>query len=533
MGHNAFLKNVTFDITAIGIVAYCLCLFILFPLLILLTYGLVKIRLILKRNATTDLPSGKKVQVTCFLLMVIPLLCMSMGYYPGAITPDGVYQWCLVMGVYPIDNSHPAIHTLFLKACSLVAKTPYMVVIVHILLFSLLWSCIFKYLYQEGKLKEVSIYLIAFTIVILPNNYMMLFLVSKNILYALVVLCTTYLFIRLYTSEIFLNVGTILFFGIDLAFLYLVRHNGFIGTIMACILLTGMAVTKLFQRKRRYCVKVFLIIAVMLGSITIIKDSVYSYFGVIQSTSSTYAAGPLTQAAGIYYLADKDIPVEVKDTVDHIGTKEQWLKYYNPYDGDKLGWSELKGAISATDKGEMFKLYFTLLKDDPLLVIKARLNAIDLLWNIVEPTKNYIQYGAQNVKFNVGIWANHISYVEALPDLLREEYRQENGSYANPNLITRLCGCLNKISYQNGICNSVFWRNGIYVVLLLWLFIINGLENNRKVILAGLIPLATLGSLALAASWQIYQYYWFFPICVLLLTLATITEKENFQDSGI
>ena len=533
VGHNAFLKNVTFDITIIGIAAYCLCLFILFPLLILLTYGLVKIRHILKKEATTDFPSGKRVQITCFVLMVIPLLCMSMGYYPGAITPDGVYQWCLVMGVYPIDNSHPAIHTLFLKMCSLLARTPYMVVIVHILLFSLLWSCIFRYLFQKGKLREDFIYLMSFTVAVLPNNYMVLFLVSKNILYALVVLCTTYLFVRLYASEKFLNSRIILFFGVDLAFLYLVRHNGFIGTIMACIMLAGLAVIKLFQGKRGYCVKITLIIITALCSIAIIKGPVYSYFGVTQNSSSTYTSGPLTQAVGMYYLADKEIPVEVKDTVDRIGSKEQWLKYYNPYDGDKLGWSELKGAISATNKDEMFKLYFTLLKDDPLLVIKARLNAIDLLWNIVEPTKNYIQYGAQNVKFNVGIWANHISYVEALPDLLREEYKQENGAYAKPNLITRLCGCLNSISYQNGICNSVFWRNGMYVVLLLWLFIINGLEKNKNIILAGLIPLSTLGSLALAASWQIYQYYWFFPICVLLLALATIAEKENAQNSGI
>lgn len=527
IGHNAFLKNVTFDFTAVGISAYCLCLLILYPLLILLTYGLIKIRSLLKRNASSVSSSGLKVQVTCFLFMAIPLLCISMGYYPASMTPDGVWQWCLVEGVYPIDNSHPAIHTLFLKACSLIAMTPYMVVIVHILLFSLLWSCIFKYLYLKGKLKETSIYLIAFVTVLLPNNYMMLFLVSKNTLYSLVVLCTTYLFVRLYTDEKFLNLGTVIFFGIDLAFLYLVRHNGFIGTIMACILLAGLAITKLIQKKQIYCLKVCLIIAVMFGSIAIIKGPVYSHFGVTQNSSSTYASGPLTQAVGIYYLADKEIPVEVKDTVDRIGTKEQWIKYYNPYDGDKLGWSELRDAIGATDKKEMFKLYITLLKEDPLLVIKARLNAIDILWNIVEPTKNYVQYGAQNGKFNVGVYPNHISYVEALPDLLREEYKQENGSYAKPNMITRFCGRLTKVSYQNSICNSILWRNGIYVVLFLWLFIINWLEKNKKVLVAGLVPLATLGSLALAASWQIYQYYWFFPICVLFLALVTAAKESD------
>jgi len=531
VGHNAFLKNVSFEITARGVIVYCLCLFIMYPLLMLLTYGLVKIRPIIKRQeGSANCCSGVQVQTKCFLFMAVPLLVISLGYYPAAMTPDGVYQWCLATGVWPIDNSHPAIHTLFLRACSKIAETPYMVVVVHTLLFSLMWAFISKYFYQQCKVKEITLYVIAFTMALLPNNYMMLFLVSKNILYALIVLCTTYLFIRLYADKNFLNCGTIIFFGIDLSFLYLVRHNGFVGTIMACVLLIGLAVYELVKKKKRDGLKICLIVVVMLGSIALIKGPVYSHFGVIQNTSSTYSSAPLVQAAGIFYLADKDIPIEVKDTVDRIGTKEQWLKYYNPYDGDKLGWSELRDTISATDKEEMFKLYFTLLKENPLLVIKARLNAIDILWNVVEPTESYRQYGAQNGKFTAGIWPNHSSYVEALPNLLKEDYKQDNGAYAKTNQITKLCGYFNRISYQNSICNSMFWRNGIYLILLFWLFIINCLEQHKKIILAGLVPFATLGSLALAASWQIYQYYWFFPVCVLLLVLATVAEKKELQE---
>lgn len=525
VGHNAFLKNVSFEITAKGVTVYCLCLFIMYPLLMLLTYGMVKIRPIIKRVESTNSHAGILVQIKCFLLMAVPLLVMSLGYYPAAMSYDGVAQWSMVTGVDPIGDRHPAIHTLFLKACAQIAETPYMVVIVHILLFSLLWSSILKYLYQKGRIKETTLYIIAFVTVLFPNNYMMLILVSKNILYALVVLCTTYLFIRLYADEKFLNCGTIIFFGIDLAFLYLVRHNGFVGTIMACGLLIGLAVYKLVKRKMIYCVKICVVVAVMLGSIVAIKGPIYSHFGVIQNRTSTYSAGPLAQAAGMYYLAEKDIPAEVKDTVDCIGTKEQWLKYYNPYNGDKLDWSELRDAIVSTDKGEMFKLYFTLLKNDPLLVIKARLHAIDILWNIVEPTENYKQYGAYNGRGDGVIWSPSY-YVGRLPNLLKEEYDQGNGSYAKPNQITRLCGYLAKISYQKDICDSLFWRNGIYLVILFWLFIINGLERYKKIVLAGLVPLATLGSLALAASWQIYEYYWFFPICVMLLALATVAEED-------
>ena len=529
VGHNAFLKNVSPEFTARGITAYCLCLFIIYPLLMLLTYALVKIRPVLKEKKSPGSPAGSLVQIRCFLFTMIPLFVMLWGYYPAIMTTDGLSQWGQATGVWGIADSHPAIHTLFIKLCSLLAKTPYMVSVVQILLFSILWSFIMKYLYQSGNINAEALYLISFGTASLPTNYMMLFLVSKNILYGIIVLCTTYMFIKLWGDEAYLQYKIAFLFGIDLSLLYLVRHNGFIGTIVSCLIIISMALYQLSKRKIMNCVKLCSIIVVMAACIAIIRGPVYSYFQVWKN-GNTFAYGPLSEAVGIFYLADRDIPEEVKDTVDRIGTKEQWLQYYNPYDGDKLGWSELKNTMVQVDKKEMLSLYFTLLMDDPLLVIKARLHSMDLLWNIFEPVEAYRHYGGHNNSYYGGVTVDP-GYEDKFPDILKEEYRQGNGDYLNVNIVTLACRRLNSISYQNEAFQAIFWRNGLYVVIMLWLFVINVLEKNRKIIVAGLVPMATLVSLALAASWQIYQYYWFFPLCVLLLALATVAERRELKEA--
>ena len=49
---------------------------------------------------------------------------------------------------------------------------------------------------------------------------------------------------------------------------------------------------------------------------------------------------------------------------------------YNPYNGDKLGWGNIRDNILKCSQEEAFQLYFILLKSNPLLVIKDRFKTI-------------------------------------------------------------------------------------------------------------------------------------------------------------
>ncbi len=525
IGHFLFISgdNVIIDLerTIIFIIGFIL----FYPQMVSLIY-LLKI---IKNKASIcrkieERKSLKKVKIRCFLVMLIPLLIISLGYFPGSMTSDGVDQWAQAIGAIPIQNAHPAIHTLFLRICSKIAETPYTVVIAQIVIFVLIWTSLFGFLYEKG-MSSKAIYIVALLIACMPNNYMMLCLISKNILYALIILWNMYLLIKLIdNSKNFFCWKQIIEFSIALALLNTVRHNGFLGTyvIWFVLIMWGIYNRKILKYKP------FLIVGLSWLIILGINEPLYRYFdvqGIEKKASVSTIKSPLLAPAGMFILANEDIPDEGMKIVEKVGSIEEWKESYNPYNGDKLGRGNIRNNISKCSQEEAFQLYFILLKSNPLLVIKDRLNAIDILWNVIQPTDSYIRYGAYNSRYVVGIWATPI-FIDKIPNILKEEIRKEYGAYFKENKLTVLGNIGIKFSGKNQLLDALFWRNGIYLILGILLVFINYIDKRMKFNIVILPAVATLCTLVFAASWQIYQYYWFFPLSIIFFGLFTLNINK-------
>lgn len=532
IGHFLFINtdNVVVDVPRV--IVFILGFLLFYPQIIGFIYFLKLIEN--KGNiykGEKKLISLKRFKIQCFFIMIIPLIIISLGYYPGSMASDGVDQWAQAVGVTNISNAHPAIHTLFLKACSKIIETPYVVVIVQIVGFVLIWTLLFGFLYEKG-LNSKLLYMIALLIVCMPNNYMMLCLVSKNIFYALIVLWNMYLLMKLLdNSKKFFTWRRIIEFSIALALLNTVRHNGFLGTYIIWIILIIWGI----HDKKILKYKPFLIVAFSWIMILGIKGPLYHYFdvqGVEKSGSVSSVKVPLLTPAGMYILADESIPEEGMKIVKKIGSIEDWKENYNPYNGDKIGWGKLRNNILECSQSEAFRLYFILLKDNPLLVIKDRLNGIDILWNVIQPSATYNKYNVYNARYSVGIWPPEWA-VKKLPVLLKEEIRKENGAYFNENRLTVLGNIGVKGSIRHQLLDVIFWRNGIYLILGMLLVFVNYIEKRGRINIVIFPAFATLCTLALAASWQIYQYYWFFSLSVIYFGLFTcfgnIKNKVNLK----
>ena len=521
IGHYLFINTVKVIIDSNRVIVFITGVIVFYPILLYFIYFIKKLDRIYIIQGERSKNKIRKLKLATFFLMFVPLIIISLGYYPGSMTPDGVDQWMQALGVFSLSNAHPAIHTLFLRLCSNIVNTPYTTVVIQILIFVLLWTSLFGFLYQKGLSSKV-IYIIAFLLAIIPNNYMMLCLISKNILYALIVLWNTYLLIRLLNDEIrFFSWTRIAEFSIALALLNVVRHNGFLGTytIWFFLIVWGIYTKKVTKFKP------ILIVGLSWLIISGIEGPLYSYYNV-QSSKGTGSVssvkGPLLAPAGMYILAEEEIPIEGQELVYRIGSVEEWKENYNPYNGDRLGWGKLRKNILNYSQKEAFQLYFILLKRNPLLVIKDRLHAVDILWNIIQPTESYKMHGAYNVRYTTGIWLPTKDY-EVMPNfLLEEKVRRENKERFNN---------LGKIgidfSIKNQLFDALFWRNGFYLALGILLVLINYIEKRGKINIVILPAFAILCTLALAASWQIYQYYWFFPLSTIYFALYTLYVDAN------
>lgn len=520
IGHFLFISGDNVIIDLERIIIFMIGFILLYPQMVSLVY-LLKV---IKNKANIDRKieerkSLKKVKIQCFFIMLIPLFIISLGYFPGSMTSDGVDQWAQAIGIIPIKNAHPAIHTSFLRICSKIVETPYTVVIVQIIIFVLIWTSLFGFLYKKGMSSKV-IYMVALLIACMPNNYMMLCLISKNILYTFIILWNMYLLIKLIdNSKNFFCWKQIIEFSIALALLKTVRHNGFLGTyiIWFVLIMWGIYNRKILKYKP------FLIVGLSWLIILGINGPLYHYLDVqeIEKGSISNIKVPLLAPAGMFILADEDIPDEGMKIAEKIGSIEEWKENYNPYNGDKLGWGNIRDNILKCSQEEAFQLYFILLKSNPLLVIKDRLNAIDILWNVIQPTDSYNRYNAYNSRYAIGIWPPPF-LVDKMPNILKEEIRKESGAYFKENKLTTLGNIGIKLSEKNQLLDALFWRNGIYLILGILLVFINYIDKRMKLNIVILPAVATLCTLVFAASFQIYQYYWFFPLSIIFFVLFTL-----------
>lgn len=523
VGHTLFLNDEFLSLNK-GI-SFLLSIEIIYPVIFFIIFIVKRFSFcrVLCENKNINI---KRFRIQCFCVMFFPLLIISFGYYPGNMGYDGLTQWLTALGRYPLQDNHPAIHTLFFKLCFTLYPSIYSVVLVQITIFCMVWTKFFLILYKKNIKKNILM-CIAIILCFMPNNYMMLFMHTKNTPYTIIILWNMILIVEIieYQSSFF-NKWNIIQYVIALTLLYTVRHNGFLATYIISIMLIILGI-----KYRKITKNIFFILLGTIIMINIIKGPFYKAMGVTQISGKT-SISPLYRPAGMFIINDVDIPENVQDIVENIGTKEQWKKYYNPYNGDLLGWSELKENISKCTIDDSIRLYFALLKKNPVLVFNDRLKGTDLLWNVVEPTQAYQKYGIVNSRYTVGIvgWEGARSDIAFIfPDALLNEEYLSNSYYFKENIFTSLGEIGNYIAKFSQITDIFIFRNGVYIIIMFILITYSIIEKKWKNIIILCPSLMTLITLLLVISWQIYEYCWFFSLSVIFFFLYTTMGDIKFK----
>ena len=132
-------------------------------------------------------------------------------------------------GVRQLNDAHPAMYTLITRLTSAIWDTPYTMVILSSIIFAFVVSGIVTLQYKKGYSKKY-LFIAPVFISVLPNTYMMMSLVSKNILFAVILLWLTYLIMKMFEEKaaFFKSVPSIISFVICNVLLVQIRHNGFV-----------------------------------------------------------------------------------------------------------------------------------------------------------------------------------------------------------------------------------------------------------------------------------------------------------------
>lgn len=453
-------------------------------------------------------------------------LCCSLGFYPANMSPDGADHWLQAIGYWKISNGHPPIFPLLIRVLTKIALTPYVYVVFQIVLCAFVLSKWFTFLYKKG-VPLIGLVLVDILLSVMPNNFMMLTLISKNPLFSILNLWLLIQIVQLLDNPqkcvqgIRWNVET----AISLSGLYLVRYNSFLAVYVATIIIIGINVFNFKRVGWRTAPS----LAAAIIMIALVQGPVYDRY-IEVNTSGSAMLPPLGPLFSSVVVNEVEVSEDIQNTIEQVLPLEEYYIRYNPYNSDIIGWGDPRPNYTGITTGKGLSIYVQLLFQYPDIVIKERLQGTDLLWSIFQSSDSR----GWNHRNLAGIYYSVPK--ELLPQHLQNVDVNNNGLYFAPNKISKILCNISNLTEHYQIIDMFIWRNGIYIIFALSFVIVLALHHRIRCLLIFIPSVASLITLLLVIGWQIYNYIYFFPIatlafvscgCVMTHRSANKTEEGN------
>ena len=515
VGHNLFLQNDNFYISLKNV-----SLFILADIY-LLNFEINFINVLTNIKMQKNQKYSKKDFIALFAIMASIWILVGIGYYPGNITSDGVDQILQAIGYWPLNNSHPIIMALIMRILYGIYKSTFFVILVQIFFSSVVFSLIFYEAIKKGINKKY-IYILDILFALMPNNYMMVTSIFKDIPYSfLIVLVSYYLYKIIDSKQHFINNKLNYFlFPIILITCTFYRHNGK-GVLILTILALLMLAIK-FKEKR---ILILVIESIILY--TLVNNIIFPQFYKTEKNQQYISEFnmPVQRVVGNLYNHNLKVSSHSYDIVSRILSPEILGKYFNKYTNDSYYAEEVE-IYKDNNKNKKNVTLFNLIEvysecffNYPYKTIKERTDATNIMWNVSMPHDSY------NHNFVEGIWYP-IKKVDNL-DIDIYNIRNNEEAYVPDNIINKCFKFLRDKIMGFQFFDWFLWRTGIYLAIILLCSYIMLIQNKKGLYI--LYPMIgnTL-TLIVSLSWQMYRYvYYIFLISIAYIIFTIICENKK------
>lgn len=470
-----------------------------------------------------------RIGLLCGGIVWVVNIFFSLGFYPATMTQDGITHWLQSQAYSAFTDDNPVIYSLLIRWLSYIAPTQYTYVIFQISLFSFVVGKLFAYLYEKGVhvwLLVLSSFFVAFA----PNVFITMTLMSKNPLFSILNVWVIILLSQLMddpkrrTHSIFwLSEMTVAMTG-----LYLIRKNNFPGYY----LIIAFFIYQTIHLYRKAGLRLIGVSVLSLIMVWAINNPLYAQYEIYHIDGSSFPYTPIVTPFASAAVNDLELPDDILEDMDQIIPLEQWDDRYNPYHSDVFAWGDPLPNYKNMTPTKAMKNYLRLLAMYPDVVIKDRLDGVESIWNIFPCTAGR----AYNERFHYGININMPT--ELLPEYLQNTEPTIKASYFKENLISKIAFAISSICEKNPMFDAVIWRNGIYIVLVLSMFVVLWARKRTMMIWIFLPTLAIFATLIFVIGWQLYQYIFFFPMaavaftaCALVSNRAVPEKMDNVKDA--
>ena len=460
----------------------------------------------------------RKAKWMLFSVLAVIQLVVLMILWPGGFPQDAIYQINRALGIYPLDDWHSVLNTLFLKLILSIVPVPGIITALQLLLFTWLLGAFLMIAYDSG----ISIRFLAFIgaiVELLPNQALSWTNVLKDFPFTLALLWGVYLLAQLAMKTSYSKRWSFyLCIAFDLFLIAGIRHNGVVPFLAMIIVLVILSLRRFGLTKMRTLFSVFLAIFCF----AFYKGPLFKVLNVIPNAASPYT----TMLCAAASCLNKGLPLseESNQIMEKVVPLEDWAEYYSRYYGhDFVYWERPEGSVpyDTTDitMKDAFTVYFDALFRYPDVVIKDRLDGMDLMWDVVQP---YDSFNARSF--------NYIAPYD--PDVISfplDHMRPRGEEFVKDTVLSNLYDGTTWKTPTNGISDMLLWRTGAYLIFFLVLIPFWKKNNMMKLLWIATPIVGNIAASILVLYHQSFRYVYFIQLGVLALLLLTIVLKKNWE----
>jgi hypothetical protein len=290
-----------------------------------------------------------------------------------------------------------------------------------------------------------------------------------------------------------------------------VRHNGIVPAVV-----TAAVIGVFYFRGTKKYIPLSAIILILLFNITTYQISNTRHTSNT-SMSNTMSAFLLTHMIGsvLYHngYIDKDVKYQLTKEIPEI----QWINKYNPFTFDNYIYSDVEpqvvNAVKNIKLKEKIILYFGLLRNNPLTVLRHYLDISSINWQVFHGAD--VKYYTSRYCFGI---TNSV------------EFKQHDSA------VKKAASNILSASSSLSIFDSIFWKTGIYIIIFLFLLYLSWIKKIFRIniiLLPVIINLILLIFITPAQDYRYtYQIYLIFPFIFLFYLYITANYNKLPRVSG-
>ena len=465
-------------------------------------------------------PSGRTLRRAFAWLWAVALACQAVAvirFWPGGFPLDASLQLYQALGLEPLNDWHPVMHTLLHRFFLLFFDHPGYLVAVQGVFFSLivaraaLTACRFG-----ARLRTVALGVAVFCL--LPNQVLSNIGLLKDFPFTYTLVWGTLLMAELVQSPDRLRRPGFVIQAVPCLFLMGgLRHNGILPMLFMAAALVVVGV-----RHRRFVGRALACALVPVLLLAGFKGPVYRLLKVEPNEASIYTTMFCGVAACLHQ--GKTLSNGAMEDLQRAMTLEDWRAYYSRFEGHDRYLYALPNGMNLTQftAGEAFSIYLDALTRYPDIVIKDRLDGMNLLWDVTQPDESY------NTDYS-----DH-AFIESDIGLLVPG-AEEGEAYRNPSLIARAYRWAASFTFPGEaltgqLHNMLLWRSGAWLILLCVLVLYWLRRRLASLWLCAAPLLGNLLAMVLVLYHQSFRYVYFvqpLTLCLLLLTVLFDVRRRR------